>query len=102
MAMNTPTQRMRIVVPEAPAVVRKVVIGNRRPIRLENLRIGVLDNGKANADQLLKLVEARLRAVLPVRSSVSLRKAHVGMKASPAFIKQLSLETDFVVSAMAE
>lgn len=101
--IHADNQKIRIIIPEAPAVLQKVVAaGNRRKTSRGELRIGLLDNGKANAGHLLRHVEERLRAILPVKSSIVLRKAHVGVGASAAFLDRLAAEADFVISAMAE
>ena len=92
---------MRIVIPEAPPV-QGAAAGSQRIIARENLRIGVLDNGKANAGHLLRFVDEGLRERLSVKSSIFFRKAHVGMGAPAAFLDRLTAEADVVVSAMAE
>jgi hypothetical protein len=92
---------MRIVIPEAPPV-QGAAAGRQRAIARRNLRIGVLDNGKANAGHLLRFVEEALEKRLSVASSISFRKAHVGMGAPAEFLDRLTAEADVVVSAMAE
>jgi len=101
MAPVQPARTMRIVIPEAPPVQGKPA-GARRAIGRQRLRIGVLDNGKANAGHLLRFVEDALKTRIDVQSSLSLRKAHVGMGAPAEFLDQLAQETDIVLSAMAE
>lgn len=92
---------MRIVIPEAPSV-QGAAPGSQRKMGRENLRIGVLDNGKANAGHLLRFVEEGLKKRLSVKSSISFRKAHVGLGAPAEYLDSLTADADVVISAMAE
>ncbi len=94
-------QRVRLVVPEAPAQAPAALAAQRK-VEKRGVRLGVLDNSKGNADHLLAMVIAGVRAALPVVSVASLRKAAVSLPAGDAIIDRLAAEADFVVSAMAD
>ena len=95
------SRKIRLVVPEAPAVQAQASDA-QRVLKRDHLRIGVLDNGKANADHLLEFILAGIKAQLPVKSVVALRKPFASVSALPAVLSQLTAEADFVVSAMAD
>ena len=92
---------IRLVVPEAPAV-QSAAADRKRELKRDNLRIGVLDNSKANADHLLHFVLEGIKSRLPVKSVVALRKPFASVSALPAVLNQLAAEADFVISAMAD
>ncbi len=95
-----------LVVPEAPTVQSAgQPAGASKPQRtldLAGLRVGLLDNAKANADHLLRLIAEGVKASYPVKSSVMLRKSTSGVGAPAAILQQLTDEADVVVSAMAD
>ena len=93
--------RILLVVPEAPAPGGEAVIAERR-IETRGIRLGVLDNGKGNADHLLRFIVERAKAAVAVESVVSLRKPAVNLPASAETIDRLAKEADVVVSAMAD
>ena len=90
-----------LVIPEAPVPMSEPAAEQRRP-RPGGLRLGVLDNGKGNADHLLRFVVEGLKELTPVASVVSLRKANVADGASQEILDQLAAQADVVVSAMAD
>ncbi len=94
-------RQITIVVPEAPASAPQHVAG-RRKIAKDELRLGILDNGKANADHLLAMVVESLRSQLPIAAVVATRKPAFSRPAPPAIIDQLAADADLVVSAMAD
>lgn len=91
------------VIPEAPppAPVAAAPLPCATP-RSGPLRLGLLDNNKANASHLLARLEERVRAELPVASVVRLRKAAAGLPAPPELMERLLAETDCVVTAVAD
>jgi hypothetical protein len=95
------SQKVRLVVPEAPAI-QAAAAGRQRELKRESMRIGILDNSKANADHLLRFIVEGVKAALPVKSVIVLRKANSSIGAHAAVIDQLTAEADFVVSAMAD
>lgn len=66
------------------------------------LKLGILDNGKSNADHLLRMVVDGLKAALPIASVTWLRKASASLKATPETLDQLTRECNFVLTAMAD
>jgi hypothetical protein len=66
------------------------------------LRIGFLDNSKANADHLLRMLAERVRGACAVENIVALRKSSVAIPASAQVLEQLTSECDLVFSAMAD
>ncbi len=95
------SQKVLLVVPEAP-VPETAVIAGQRKARRSGLRLGILDNSKSNADHLLEFIVEGVKAAVPVASVVSLRKGSVSLPAPGNILDQLTAEADFVVSAMAD
>jgi len=95
------TQKITLVVPEAPAPESAAPVAQRR-VEKTGLRLGILDNSKGNADHLLKFLVEGLRAALPIASVVALRKDSVSLPAPGAILDQLAAEADCVVTAMAD
>ena len=96
------TTKILLVVPEAPAPGSAPAVVEKRRIGSRGIRLGVLDNGKGNADHLLRFMVERAKAAVPVESVVLLRKAAVNLPASADILDQLAREADVVVSAMAD
>ena len=96
-------RKITLVTPDAPppkpAAAPEVT---RRKLDAKGIRLGVLDNSKGNADHLLQMIVDGVRAEIPVKSVVSLRKPHVTFPATEAVLKQLEEEADVVISAMAD
>ena len=95
------SKKVILVVPEAPPVQAGAGAA-QRALSAGGLRLGVLDNSKGNADHLLRLVVEGVKAALPVKSVVSLRKGNVSLPAPGEMLDQLARDADFVVSAMAD
>jgi len=93
--------KVLLVVPEAPAV-QGAAGGAQRELSGGGLRLGVLDNSKGNADHLLRFLVDGLKAELPVKSVVSLRKGSVSLPAPAEMLDQLTREADVVISAMGD
>lgn len=93
-----------IVVPEAPVRAGLAASAGRarRHGTSGGLRIGVLDNSKANADCLLEILADGLRSELSVASIRSLRKENPSFPATEEVIDQLAKEADFAITAMAD
>lgn len=85
--------------PPKPAAAPEVT---RRKLDAKGIRLGVLDNSKGNADHLLAMIIEGVRAEIPVKSVVSLRKPHVTFPATNEVLDQLAAEADVVISAMAD
>jgi len=86
------------VAPERPQADLRATMTARQG----ELRIGVLDNSKANADELLRLVMESVKQSYPASSMLWLRKLSPASAASPDAIQTLVRECDFVLSAMAD
>ena len=93
--------KVRIIVPEEQAPAPEAT-APRRQTRGDSLRLGVLDNSKANADHLLSFIAEGLRAARPLAEVVTLRKPSASRPADEALLAQLAAQADFVVSAMAD
>jgi len=91
-----------LLVPEAPPAAPDAVETQQRKLDRNALRIGLLDNSKANADHLLRLVTEQVAAAMAVKSVVSLRKGSVAIPATDDVLDQLARDADLVVSAMAD
>jgi hypothetical protein len=96
-AMGTIT----LVSPEAPAPAAAAT-AEQRAVNRKALRFGILDNSKGNADHLLRLVVEGVKKAMPLATVVSLRKNSVSLPAPAEILDQLTRETDFVISAMAD
>jgi hypothetical protein len=90
-----------IVVPEAP-MEEAVQLKPERKLGRGGIRLGVLDNSKANADYLLELIVEGVKKELDVASVLVTRKPASSRPASDEILDQLAKETDLVVSAMAD
>jgi hypothetical protein len=91
-----------LLVPEAPPAAPEAVTAAPRQPRADALRIGLLDNSKANADHLLRLLTERLAPAFTVASVVNERKGNVALAATDAMLTHLTRDADLVVSAMAD
>ena len=90
-----------IVVPEAPMEEAAQLKPERR-LGAGGIRLGVLDNSKANADHLLEMIVEGVRKELRVDSVVVKRKPASSRPASDEILDTLAKEADVVVSAMAD
>lgn len=90
-----------LVSPVAPAGVISDAPDNHlsgnRPLRL-----GLLDNGKFNAEPLLRLLSEQLQTTVTIASVVRERKPSMSTPASPEMIDRLVAGADVVISAMAD
>ena len=93
--------RIFIVVPEAP-MEEAAQLKTGRKLGRGSIRLGVLDNSKANADYLLELIVEGVKKELDVTSVLVTRKPASSRPASDEILDQLAKETDLVVSAMAD
>lgn len=102
--MNPAPLTAWFVIPEAPPQTPAAAADPTPPVlrRSGPVRLGLLDNNKANAGELLALIEERVRREIPLAGVVRLRKTATGMPASPAIMEQLLAQTDCVVMATAD
>ena len=90
-----------IVVPEAPLEEGEQLKAQRKLGR-GGIRLGVLDNSKANADHLLDLIVEGVKKEFRVDSVVVKRKPASSRPATDEILDALAKEADVVVSAMAD
>jgi hypothetical protein len=90
-----------IVVPEAP-MEETARLDSGRKLGSSGIRLGVLDNSKANADHLLNLIVEGVKKELEVDSVVFKRKPASSAPATEQILDELEKEADLVVSAMAD
>jgi hypothetical protein len=93
--------KISIVIPEAP-VEEVAPLKAVRKLSAGGLRLGVLDNSKANADQLLNLLVEGVKKEFAVSSVVLKRKPASSRPATDQLLDELAQEADIVVSAMAD
>jgi hypothetical protein len=93
--------RISIVIPEAPLEEAAQLKGGRK-LGGGSLRIGVLDNSKANADHLLNLLVEGVKQEFAVSSVVLKRKPASSRPATDQLLDELAQQADVVVSAMAD
>ncbi len=92
---------VRLVNPEAPPPVAAAT-GKQRDLKVDGIRLGVLDNSKGNADHLLKFIIEGVKAQMKVASVVSLRKPSPSVPAEKNVLDELTEKADCVISAMAD
>ena len=90
-----------LVVPDAP-MEDVAQLKTSRTLSGKGIRLGVLDNSKANADHLLKLIVEGVKKDFKVDSVVYKRKPASSRPATDELLDELAKEADLVVSAMAD
>ena len=93
--------KIHIVAPDAPPEPAAKLESNRK-IGTTGIRLGVLDNTKANADHLLNLIVEGVKQEFNVASVVYKRKPASSRPASDQILDELAEEADLVISAMAD
>ena len=93
--------KISIVVPEAP-VEDTAQLKSARTLGSGGIRLGILDNSKANADHLLNMIIDGVRKEFKVDSVVIKRKPTSSRPATDQVLDELAKEADLVVSAMAD
>jgi hypothetical protein len=93
--------KIHIVAPDAPPEPAAKLESNRK-IGTTGIRLGVLDNTKANADHLLNLIVEGVKKEFNVESVVYKRKPASSRPASDQILDELAEEADLVISAMAD
>ena len=89
-----------IVVPEAPLEDVAQLKASRK--LGGGIRLGVLDNSKANADHLLNMIIEGVKKEFKVDSVVVKRKPASSRPATDQVLDELAKEADLVISAMAD
>ena len=90
-----------LVVPDAP-IEEVAQLKTSRTLGSGGIRLGVLDNSKANADHLLKLIVEGVQKEFKVDSVVIKRKPASSRPATDEILDALAKEADLVISAMAD
>ncbi|MGZ9006133.1 MAG: UGSC family (seleno)protein [Burkholderiales bacterium] len=90
-----------IVAPDAPPEETEQ-LKPQRSLGSGGIRLGLLDNSKANADHLLDLIVEGVKKELKVDSIVYRRKPASSAPATEQILDELAQEADLVVSAMAD
>jgi hypothetical protein len=90
-----------LVVPDAP-VEDVAQLKSSRTLGNRGIRLGVLDNSKANADHLLNLIIEGVKKEFKVDSVVVKRKPASSGPATDQVLDELAKEADLVISAMAD
>ena len=90
-----------IVAPDAPLEDIEQLAAGRR-LGSGGIRLGLLDNSKANADHLLNLIVEGVKKDFQVDSVVIKRKPASSRPATAQMLDELAKEADLVVSAMAD
>ena len=93
--------RIFLVAPDAP-MEAAAPLKPGRSLGAGGIRLGVLDNSKANADHLLDLIVDGVKRELPVGSVIVRRKPASSRPATDEILDELAREADLVVSAMAD
>lgn len=90
-----------LVVPDAP-IEDVVQLKSNRSLGSAGIRLGILDNSKANADYLLNLIVEGVKKEYKVDSVVVKRKPTSSRPATDQVLDELAKEADLVISAMAD
>ena len=90
-----------LVAPDAP-MEDVAQLKPERSLGAGGIRLGVLDNSKANADHLLTLIVEGVKKEFNVASVVYKRKPASSRPASDQILDELAEEADLVISAMAD
>ncbi len=94
---------VKIVVLDPVAEARPVHAPlSARPDTLSGKRIGFLDNTKANATELMRALEARLRSRYTVVSVLHKTKPLAAVGASEAVLEELARDCDVAIVAIGD
>jgi hypothetical protein len=90
-----------LVVPDAP-IEDVAQLKSNRSLGSAGIRLGILDNSKANADHILNLIVEGVKKEYQVDSVVIKRKPTSSRPATDQVLDELAKEADLVISAMAD
>jgi len=90
-----------LVVPDAP-IEAVAQLKSSRTLGSAGIRLGILDNSKANADYLLQLIVEGVKKEFKVDSVVIKRKPTSSRPATDQVLDELARDADLVISAMAD
>jgi len=75
---------------------------SERPVKLDGLRLGVLDNTKWNANRLLRKTVATLQQELSFGAVNYYRKESFSKDADPALIESIAANSDIALTAIGD
>jgi hypothetical protein len=93
---------IRILDPTVSAEESAGAVVAKRVGDLDGKVLGLLHNGKVNADRLLELVREQLGARYQLRDVVTVRKPSASRVAEDAVLDRLARECDAVVTAVGD
>jgi len=93
---------IRILDPTVRAEESAGAVVAKRVGDLDGKVLGLLHNGKVNADRLLELVREQLGARYQLRDVVTVRKPSASRVAEDAVLDRLARECDAVVTAVGD
>lgn len=73
-----------------------------RPLQLDGLRIGLLDNTKAPVDKIMDYLESLLRERIEGVTIFRISKKHPSLPAEPQVIEKLGHNADVVINALGD
>ncbi len=94
-------RRLTVLDPTVEALPADVQLA-ARPVALDGLRVGLLDNGKHGVSRFLDRLEAALRERYPAMTFTRERKANASRPAPAAMLDRLAASCDVVVSAVGD
>lgn len=98
--MSNPSRALRLVDPTTAPTLARFQAAPRRP--LAGLRLGVMPNGKYNADHLLVAVAEQLRAQHGLADLVVCPKPSPFRPAPPALLADLRGRVDAVITGVGD
>ena len=90
---------LTVLDPTAEMDVERIPLAPR-PADLAGKRVGILDNGKERAEEILRRIEERLKGQFPVASVVWRRKDYYTKRATVTLIEELAASCDVVITAV--
>ncbi|HXJ81562.1 MAG TPA: hypothetical protein VMS64_23130 [Candidatus Methylomirabilis sp.] len=99
---GSPSRSVVLIRPDAPMQAGSARELSARLARLDGARLGILDNGKANADVLLGVAADELRSRFGLRSVTARRKTYPTYPAPKELLDELAREVDCVVTAIGD
>jgi len=90
---------LTVLDPTAEMDVERIPLARRRA-DLAGARVGILDNSKEKADEILRRLEERLKERFAVGPVIWRRKAFFTKQAPVALIEELARQCDVVLTAV--
>lgn len=92
---------MKLCSPEGHPLL-DVLAGAPRPLALDGLRIGLLDNSKAPVDKMMLHLRQRIKERIPQSTIFSVSKKHPALPAEAAILDALCANADVVINALGD